>query len=344
MSDDAPVVWLERDPPREDAVRALEAWARTRGLKLGTLETRVPTIPADPSLGERAEAELERARLALATADADAVERALARAEAELRAHPEIPQAAWLRAEVERSWSARWLRLAPRDEARARVAWENAEALDGGRVPGIGETRFPSPPRRRATVVIEGGAGPNVELRLDGVVLAASARSPETRYVADVAAGEHQLVATVDGRVAFASWVTFAGTDPAPVRIHLGESGACAAAQLAEVQAQGDVVRAPGVACPRWIAAIAGERRGAVRVARCRGDACGPLLEWRVEPLTDHGPPQPVTKTAPWPAWATWTLAGAGAIAVGSIALVATGVLETRPVEPRFVVGGARQQ
>jgi hypothetical protein len=82
-----------------------------------------------------------------------------------------------------------------------------------------------------------------------------------------------------------------------------------------------------------------------VLVARCERDSCGPLLEWRIESnAADLGPPQPPASTTTWPAWATWTLVGIGAATAASVALVASGVFETRPVETRFVFGGTRQE
>ena len=346
MSDDAPVLWLDDGEAREDAVRALGEWARARGIRLGTLEDRSSTMRIDPSLGDRAEKELERAREAIAATDADAAERALARVESLLRDHPELPQAAWLRAEVERTWSTRWLRLEPRDEARARTAWQNAQALDGGRVPGIGETAFANRPPVKATIVISSEADPRLTLRLDGMPLAPAetdARGAAVYHV-EVAPAEHHLLATFDGRIVFASWIAIAGHDPT-ARVAISEGGACARDRLAQVQHKdGEIVDATGVTCPRWIAAVPGEKRGSVLVARCERDACGPLLEWRVERLPTYGPPQGHGPYAGWPSWATWALVGVGAATAASMALIATGVFEARPVEPRFVVGGARQE
>ncbi|MDF2693116.1 MAG: hypothetical protein K0S65_1499 [Labilithrix sp.] len=345
MSDAPPVVWLEDGAAREDAVRALDEWARARGVRLGTFEERAAQPPVDPSVADRIEKELDRARLAVGAADADGAERALARAEGVLREHPELPQAAWLRAEVERAWSARWQRVDPRDEARARTAWENAEALDGGRVAGIGETTFPRRPKVKASIVVR-GAGPQATLHLDGMPLARKERREADGaaiYEVDVAPAEHQLLATSDGRVIFASWVAITAAETA-TRLSVADGGACERDRFTEVRQSDGGVSASGVDCPRWIAAVPSQRRGGVLVARCERDACGPLLEWRVEHLPTHGPPQAHGRLAGWPAWATWTLIGIGAATAASVALVATGVFESRPVEPRFIVGGARQE
>lgn len=346
MSEDALVVaWLEESEAREDAVRALGEWARARGARLVGLDESTPALHVDFTLAERAEKELERARLAIGATDADAAERALARVEGLLREHPELPQAPWLRAEVERTWSARWLRVEPRDEARARAAWETAQALDGGRVQGIGESGYPPTRTVKATIIVAGAENGHVSLRLDGTPIEpAETDARGAIYKVDVAPAEHHLLATSDDRIVFASWVAIAGEEPAPTRISLVTGGGCSRDELGRAQRRDGRIDAAGVACPRWLAAIPGEKRGSVLVARCERDTCGPLLEWRTERLPTHGPPQPHGNVAGWPSWATWTLVGIGAATAASMAIIATGVFETRPVEPRFVVGGARQE
>jgi hypothetical protein len=343
VSDAVPVLWLEQGDVREDAVRALDAWARTRGVELALPRRRgaspVSRPPeADPSVADRVEKELDRARAAVSAEDADATERALARAEALLRAHPELPQAAWLRAEVERAWSVRWLRVAPRDAARARAAWEAADGLDGGRVAGVGETAFPPPPRSKVRLLV-GGARPGVVLRVDGRSVEPSAPG---EYDAELAPGEHQVVVTAGARVAFASWVALAGARPEAIRVDV-DDGACEEGASVGARVESGVVQASGVGCARWIAAVPGARRGAVLVARCERDACGPLLEWRMELLPERGV-GPERRRATWPSWATWTLVGAGAVSALAVGLVATGALETRPVVQRFVTGGVREE
>ncbi len=343
MSDDVAVYWLAPHAEDQQAARALSDWARTRGIRLGSIDAPSATISVDRSIADRAEQELERARDAIAASDADAAERALARAEALLREHPELPHAAWLRAETLRIWSGRWLRVEPRDEGRARTAWEDAHALDGGRVAGIGETSFPARPPVAATILVTGD--PRMVVRLDGSPLAPGSRdATTTRYNVDVAPAEHHLAATVDDRVVFASWIAVAGgTAGAPISVHASTGALCSRDPFGDVKREGDEIRATGVSCPEWVAAHPGSRRGSVLVARCERDSCGPLLEWRLERFALSGPPQPSPKPG-WPAWATWTLLGIGAVAATSVAVVASGVFETRPVEPRFVVGGVRQE
>lgn len=356
-ADDVTVVWVApADDPgksptgggRDDAARALRQWAHTRGVTLVQAATAQASdaLPIDLSIADRAEKDLERAREAIAALDADAAERALARAETLLREHPELPQAAWLRAEVSRTFAARWTRIAPKDEARARAAWQDADAIDGGRSVGIGETAFVLRPVVRQTIVLHGDRGPRVVVRLDGNPLAKStSENDRTTYVADVGAAEHQLVVSVDGAPVFASWISTAGEPterPAPVDIRLPGGEGCAATSFASVKRDDTSIRADGVTCDRWVAAIPGERRDSVLVARCERTTCGPLLEWRIDPFGHMGPPQALAPSTTWPAWATWTLVGIGAATATTVALVATGAFETRPTETRFVAGGVR--
>jgi len=355
---DAAVLWLDDGQARDDAVRALSEWARARGVTLQSIDDGAaaarPPVKTDLTIADRVEKELDRAREAIGSNDADTAERALARAETTLREHPELPQAAWLRAEAERTWSVRFTRIEPRDETRARIAWENAEALDGGRVPGIGEPTFggkpPAPsPKVKASFVLGSSAARarDAVVRLDGRILTPAGPDGMT-FEADVAPAEHQvLVTTADGsRVLFAAWIA-PSAGGSKIRMGLADGGACTREALNGVHRDASdpthVVVPAGVSCSSYLAVAPGEKKGSIFVARCEGEACGPLLEWRVERYGAGGPPQTTTKSS-WPTWATWTLLGIGAATATSVALIATGVFDQRPVEPRFVVGGARQE
>jgi hypothetical protein len=368
---DVTVVWVAPDggpsagarsgpgDGRDDATRAVLEWARARGLHVrpATDGARGGLEHVDFTIAERVEKELDRAREAIAALDADVAERALARAETLLREHPELPQAAWLRAEVHRSWAARWTRVEPRDDHRAQEAWQDAEALDGGRAAGIGEVAFPSRPRTAATLSVQGAASRSLVARLDGTELTATTGpGGSTTYALDVPAAEHQIVVSVDGETVFASWVAIAeaahagASAPTPmvVSVRVSNDGACAASSFGGVSADGaGGVRASGVSCDQWLAAMPTDRAGAVLIARCERNACGPFLEWRaaggLEATATAAPPQ-VRRGGAWPAWATWTALGVGAVAATTITLIATGVFESRPTEQRFVAGGVRQE
>jgi hypothetical protein len=110
-------------------------------------------------------------------------------------------------------------------------------------------------------------------------------------------------------------------------------------------------VNASDVACASWVAAIPMPDPHQIRVARCAGAACAPLLEWRSEPLptwVSHPPGGTHVTTEHhgfvWPAWATWTVIGVGACAAAVGILAAAGVFASAPVETHFVSGGVKVQ
>ncbi len=348
----AVVVWLG-DAARPGAQRALDEWARARGVRLTTPDAS-ETSRAQPSpleVADRVEREIARAADAVSALDADAAERALARAEQALRAAPELPQAPWLLAEVQRGWAARWARVEPRDEARARLAWQAAHALDGGRVAGVGETQTAAPVEHALTLSL-GGAPASAIVRFDGVALQPSGRSGgRTTFSTRAAPGTHHVAVELRGLYALAAWVNVpapAASAPSPtppaasVALELGEAASCDAESLAGAAARDGRVQVPaGASCPRWVAVVPLERPGAIAVAQCERDACGPLLEWRVRSSSTAAlpPPPPHGK---WPAWATWTLVGVGVAAAATTAVIASGALGERPVEQRFIAGGSR--
>ena len=353
--DDVTVVWVTPEQGGDDAAHALVEWAHARGLKIRPANdgSSGATLKVDLAIADRVEKELDRAREAIAALDGDAAERALARAEAMLRDHPELPQAAWLRAEVHRSWAARLSRIEPRDDARAQSAWQDADALDGGRAAGIGEAAFPARARTAITLTVLGAVNRKISVRLDGVELSPQPSPTPSAdgvlaYPVDTPAAEHQVVVSLDGEAVFASWVSIVaatGASPRPtIALHVGDDGACGASSLARVSRDGNTVRAPGISCDRWVAVVPAERRGAVLVARCERSSCGPFVEWRSEGAFDSGaaPPVATPHGGHWPAWATWTAIGIGAACATTVALIATGVFESRPTEQRFVNGGVR--
>lgn len=338
--DDARVVWIGEEAPREEARRSLDGWARARGMVLVEPAT-TSGAGYDPTVVERVERELERAREAVAALDADLAERALARAEAELRVHPELPNAAWLRAEVLRGWSSRWMRVEPREPELARAAWQDASALDDGRTAGVGETAHAGRPASKQRLVLRGGRGSGAVLRVDGRARDADASGEALVAELDLAPGEHHVLVQLDARTLVASWVAVS-SEPSTVELVLPDAAACGVASLSRATREGEHVRAPGVGCRRWVAAVPGPRPGAILVARCAGDVCGPLLPWSAERAP--GPaPAPAVRPG-WPSWATWVMVGVGAAAGAAVGLVASGAFESRPVEPRFVAGGVRNE
>lgn len=324
------LAWIAAEAPDGAQSRALAAWARAHGVRLeAPRDERPPVLAVDPHAADDVERLLERARDAIAARDADAVDRALAAATSTLRAHPELPQAAWLMAEVERARSTRLRRVPPVDEEAAERAWRRAEALDGGRVPGVGEQAAATHPAA-ATLALE--APPGIALVLDGRPVESTATTRE---------GAHALVGTWEGAPVWASWIE-APAGSSTVRVAAPAPAACSRADVAHARVAAGTVEAAQVRCDAWAAALPGAGADRVLVAVCEAGRCGPLLEWRAEAWTWAPPPEPPRHG--WPTWATWGLVGAGAVIATGVVLVATGAFQSAPAETRFVSGGVQKQ
>ncbi len=335
MTAGATIVWLAPEPPDASQERVISAWARAHGDTLAP-----PANEPPPALARSEEVAgavddlLDRARAAITERDGDGTDRALESARQILQAHAELPNAAWLMAEVLRERSTRFRRVPPTDESAADRAWARAEALDGGRIAGVGEEAGVDH-AHVATLLLVAPSGE--QAWLDGALVGAAGS------VARVGANEgpHALVVTWKGAPVWAEWIELGpGTSrlplPAPV------APPCSVGDLENVRAaRGEVFPPADVRCARWIAATTGLVPDAVRMATCDGNRCGELLDWRPAPAWAWSPRhEPAGQR--WPAWATWSLASAGvAVAAGIAAAIALGA-QSAPAEMRFVSGGLK--
>lgn len=315
---DAPVVWMDAAP--ETVPSILQTWASARGLKLvSPSEGGQHAIAVDGTIATRVEEDLKSAREMTTQHDADRAERSLARAEALLRAHPELPQAAWLLAEVERGWAARFFQLEPRDVDRAARHWRAAAALDGGRAPGVGEPAAAIDPVAAFSIDARGSA---IEMRWDG--------DPITTGPHEARPGMHQLVAKANGEVVFAQWINV--TPAMAVHVALPSAEPCSRVDFSVPDS---------VQCPSWVEAKRGDRAGTFLVRTCAANACG--AELLVAPFSS-GPETPrITHHRGLPVWAAWTLAGVGIVAAGVAAGVIGYFATPATVVDLYKIGGRPQ-
>jgi hypothetical protein len=256
---------------------------------------------------------LERARTeTTALAEAQAAQ-ALDQAERLLRAHPELPQAAWLMAERHQLAAL----LAERTQAgTAGALRQRAAVLERERAPAFGQDPDSVALSHSGEFELElRGLGARDTVEWDGAELAFPAR---------VAAGEHHLRVIRDGALAWAGWVSVAPAVPV-LRIEAPLPVACSLAELGGTQRGGERPLPPAaVDCPAW-AALRFER-GRFELSLCRRSECGP---WRAEsepPAPAHGPR---AVSAPgFPLWASIALAGAGAALLTSVTLWQTGAFD----------------
>jgi hypothetical protein len=348
------VLWLASagDSPAE--THALRSWSLAHGVELAPPRDEGPRgLAVDYHLAADVEALLDRAHDAIAARDADGTDSALSAAESALRAHPELPQAAWLMAEVERTRSTRWRRIAPVDAEAAERAWLRAEALDGGRTAGLAEEAAEGH-AAAATVTVESVPDGAVAW-LDGVSLTDVSGIPTL-------AGPHVLAVTLasprfrpgsgeagdlpsggaPGEVLLARWIDVPA-GPSRVAVPVSGTMPCSSSDLARASLGGEGISAAGVRCEQWIAVTSSATPGAIRVARCGRGGCGPLLEWSPLPAWSWSPP-PARPADGWPSWATWGIVGAGAAIVAGAIVVASGALQPASTETRFVIGAFKSQ
>lgn len=324
---DVPVVWLDTgESAKSESRAAIDAWARSRGVRLvGFASDQRSALPYPEAVVLRVEQEIVRARDAISALDADAADAALGRAETELVAHPEVPQSAWLLAEILRARAARAKGVAPKDEARANSALREAHGLDLGRAAGIGEPESAETDEGPVDVAVEGDD--DGELRVDG-----RPRGPE-RGLLHLAPGRHHVTLVVDGRPVWAAW-TFAARG-AKIVVP-SQRVPCSREDLAIVELRGASVVAPRARCDDWVTA----RRSpsSLMLARCHGDACGPLVEWRIR--LPEAPLVPRYEDRRVPMWAKVTGVAAVVVLVAGVALVGSGAFETPTETTRFSYSG----
>jgi hypothetical protein len=256
---------------------------------------------------------LERARTETTALAEDQAAQALDQAERLLRAHPELPQAAWLMAERHQLAAL----LAERTQTgSAGQLRKRAAVLEPERAPAFGQdpgsvARSPSGEFQLALR----GLGAHDAVEWNGAELAFPAR---------VEAGEHHLRVIRNGALAWAGWVSVSSAVPV-LQIDVPSPVACSLAELGATQQGGDRPLPPaGVDCPAW-AALRFER-GRFELSLCRRSECGP---WRAEsdPVAPPRGPRVVGATG-FPLWASIALAGAGAALLTSVTLWQTGAFD----------------
>ena len=303
------------------------------GVKLAPpAKATVKALHPDPHIAEGVEGLLQSARDAVGERDGDRADRALSAAEAALRAHPELPQAAWLMAEVERARATRWRRVPPVDVDAAAAAWQRAEALDGGRVAGVGE---------QASASHAAGATVTIRVVPDDARVWFDGRPVAPGTAIDTRAGVHDLIATWDDVPIWAAWID-APAGPSAVAVSASGAPACSSVDVTRARVTGESVDAARVRCATWVAVLAGAEHGAIRIATCEEHRCGALFDWHSPLPWTWSPPAEPDRRKGWPAWATWSIAGGGALVAAAAVVLASGVLQPAPSETRFVGGGVQ--
>ncbi|HET9929089.1 MAG TPA: hypothetical protein VFQ35_00295 [Polyangiaceae bacterium] len=260
---------------------------------------------------------------ALRAAEADG---ALAEAEQLIRSHPELPQGAWLLAELH---TTRAERVEGDDPILARELARRAAILEGERGQAFRDaTRAGTPlalPEARELAV----TGPDSRARIewDGE---ASALNVASR------SGEHHVRVLRGERLVWAGWVTV-GDTATTVNLPVPAVTPCSADDLdGAVEAEPSPRAHPRTQCSDWAAARV--RNGELELARCHAGSCG---AW------EHASAPPPTRNvsneakSPLPRWLTYAVVGAGTALVAGIVLASSGAFSSSdPTRERWVYSG----
>jgi hypothetical protein len=324
--------------PTESDKKAIFAYERARQTKVEIRRTSprsvsslpAPTYPPyDAELAFRLEAELAAARTAAASLDERRALELANGVEEELRAHPELPQAAWLMAERFRVAE----RVGELSEAERTEFALRAEALEGPRAAEFGAKPESAPKPSSLEITVEGLSARD-RLEFDG--------APAGRELSTVS-GEHHVRVLRGERLIHAAWVTLE-VGATSLALPLPAVAACSDEDLSGVRVLGArALPEPGTSCARW--AVARRERGGLSIAECFGDQCGPFSFYAGRasaPLLAAPPPQPPREESS-DLLLKVALGGAAVVATTLAILWQGGVFDPEPApETRWVYGGAR--
>jgi hypothetical protein len=280
-----------------------------------------------PDAVAQVERSLEEARHATASIEPSRALAALEQADRLVREHPELPQSAWLMAEI--------LELSADLEGMAEGGAESEEALR--KRAAILEGRRAAPFSDRSTTTdIEPGATrlvsvdglePGDSLEWDGQVIGAE-------LVTD--SGEHHARVTRNDRLVWAGWAKLEASET-HLRLPVPETIACSPDDIGQgYLADGRAKPAANARCDSYVLARA-RATGGIEAALCERNTCGKVLIW------EHSRAQ--RTDAKKNIWSYAIAASAGALAVAGIVLWRVGAFD-RPgasTSEAWVFSGQKQ-
>jgi len=333
MSQTAVLVWLSATTALPTFRADLDAFAHSRLLRLEAPRENAAPFRASayaPDAVAQIESSLEEARNAAAALEQSQALGALERAERVLREHPELPQSAWLMAEILQQ-SAELENTAPDGADAAATLRKRAAALEGPRAAPFSD-RAPERETEVAaaqSVSVE-GLEPDDALSWDGV---------QTRATVTTTAGEHHARVARGGRLLWAGWL-HVSTAQASVRLPVPETVACSLDDIGRSHfAAGRAVPAPNARCESYVLARA--RANGIEASLCERERCGNVVIWQ-HPQESAAPAASTKKTF----WPYAIAASAGALAITGIALWRAGVFDhPEPTSHEvWVFNGQKQQ
>lgn len=287
-------------------------------------------LPAnDAALVLAIESELEQARTALSALEEAKANERLARVEADLLAHPYLPQATFLMGEC-LALMARAAR--ERDPERALLLEAHRQALEGPRAPAFGDAASAAATPVLGTRQLLGPAAID-ELEIDGQRLPSGARQ------VPLGEGLHHVRVLRHGRPIFATFSSLEAEQPA-LELAVPALIPCAADDLEGVATGGPIPAT--VTCERW-AMVRADVGGGIGVALCQRARCSAFVHWQRQTPAPFRPI--VAERARVPGWAGFALAGATVLVTSGLVLWQAGAFERgRPTSTSWEYGGLNPQ
>jgi hypothetical protein len=336
------LIWLGVAPRHSAHDAALSRFAGAHHVRFqnaaSTEVTGAERLPDyDPALALEIESLLEKARLSAGALDDTTALSHVGTVERLLRAHAELPQAAWLMAE-RLQIEAAVLERKPAEQARAQRLRSSARALEGERAP----VYRPAPPASAASgstqADTDSAASPDISVGAPGLrrsdVLEWNGRN--RRPPLRVTAGLHHVRVVRQGELVLARWLEIA-PGAADVVVAVPEPAACSLADLTPVRVVGGRITTPDARCRSWaVARSAGA--ATVEIALCRGARCGGWTRWPAQAGRERH--EATRDERSWQTWAPYALGGVAAIATTGIVLWRLGVFDREEPEERVVFTG----
>ena len=335
MSQTAVLVWLSATSVLPTFRADLDAFAHSRLLRLeapreNAARALVGASAYAPDAVAQIESSLEEARNAAASLEQSRALSALQRAEHVLREHPELPQSAWLMAEI---WeqSADLENSAPDGAEAANALRKRASALEGPRAAPFDDRAPQLAPEIAASQRIRlEGLEPGDELTWDGT-------RTEPSFMTH--AGEHHARVARGGRLLWAGWLEVAA-DTANIRVPVPQTVACSSDDIGQGHfVAGRAVAAAHARCDSYVLARA-RAGGGIEAALCERDHCGKVVVWEHSRVSAAA--TTASKKAIWP----YALAvSVGALALTSVALWRAGVFDRPEPSTRevWIFNGQKQ-
>jgi hypothetical protein len=316
MSQTAVLVWLSASSLLPTFRADLDGFAHSRLLRFEAPRQNAAPFRSSayaPDAVAQVESSLEEAHHATAALEPSRALAALEQADRLVREHPELPQSAWLMAEILESSADLESTTEGGTEAEQALR-KRALILEGRRAAPFSDRTTPLDTEPEATRPVSvDGLEPDDSLEWDGL---------QSGALLTTTSGEHHARVTRNGRLLWAGWAELTASE-SQLRLPVPETVACSPDDIGQgALVDGRALPARHARCDSYVLARA-RASGGIEAALCERTSCGKVLIW------DRSGVQPATTGAGKKrVWPYAVAASAGALAVAGVVLWRMGVFD----------------